>query len=263
MSIKRQTAADEAHFLMRSLAANGVHGQAIAAHTHSWNQLIFASRGVMTVWTDDGSWVVPPQWAIWAPASVQHGMTFSGATSLRTLYLRPEEWPALPSRSTVICVSDFLRALIIRAVEIGMLDRRDGTHAALALLIVDSLRAHSAVPLNLPLPADATLRTVANDFLREPTGDVSIRQAARYARLGVRTFERRFFEETGMPFGRWQRLARLTEALRQLAAGRSTKDVAEYVGYKSASAFVDAFSQLFGTTPGRYFSDVRFESHPN
>ena len=59
----------------------------VAPHAHSWGQLIYAATGVVTVWTEHGMWVVPPHWAIWAPAGVAHGLRFTGLASLRTLYL--------------------------------------------------------------------------------------------------------------------------------------------------------------------------------
>jgi AraC-like DNA-binding protein len=253
MSKKRHTVHDEAHLIVRSLAAVGLHGRAIAPHAHPWHQLIYAASGVMTVWTTHGSWVVPPRWAIWAPAGVTHGMTFSGSTSLRTLYLRPTEWPNLPAQSAVIGVSTYLRELILRAVEIGMLDRRDALHVALAALIVDAFRAQPVASLDLPLPTSTRLQAITEDLLRMPSKPTGAAHAARRGAMSVRSFERRFAEETGMTFGRWRRQARLIEALRRLAAGEPVSVVAEGVGYRSPSAFVDAFSRVFGTTPGRYF----------
>lgn len=253
MSKKRHSTDDEVHFVIRSLAVVGTHGRTIEPHAHPWHQLIFAASGVMTVWTGEGSWIVPPHWAIWAPAGVAHGMTFSGQTSLRTLYLRPSEWMDLPRRSTVIGVSAFLRELIARAIEIGMLDRRNPLHVALAALIVDAFREQPVAALDLPLPTSRRLRAITDDLLGASPKAIGMAQAAWRAALSIRTFERRFSEETGMTFGRWRRQARLIEALRQLAAGESVAAVAERIGYRSPSAFVDAFSRVFGTTPGRYF----------
>ena len=59
-----------------------------------------------------------------------------------------------------------------------------------------------------------------------------------------------------MTFGQWRRHARFLDALRLLAEGRAVKAVARDAGYRSASAFVAAFSETFGTTPGRYFGDA-------
>ena len=45
-------------------------GFEIPPHRHDSAQLIHAATGVMTVETDDGLWVVPPQRAVWVPAFV-------------------------------------------------------------------------------------------------------------------------------------------------------------------------------------------------
>lgn len=59
MSRKRHTTADEPHFLVRTMAGSFVDGSALDAHAHSWAQLIYATAGVMSVWTEQGSWARP------------------------------------------------------------------------------------------------------------------------------------------------------------------------------------------------------------
>ena len=126
-----------------------------------WGQLIYSVSGVTSVWTEQGSWVAPPHWAVWAPAGVAHSMRFTGTASLRTLYLRPG-LVGLASNSAVIAVSPLLRELILRAVEIGFLDAREPTHVAMTDLIVHELRAPSTPALDLPLPRSALLRRARN-----------------------------------------------------------------------------------------------------
>lgn len=253
MSKKRHTAADEPHFLIRTLAADLPDGYAIQVHSHGWHQLLYAVRGVMSIWTSEGSWVAPPQWAVWAPAGVAHAMRFAGASSVRTLYVRPDRWAGLSEKSAALAVSTLLRELIVRAVELGMLDEREAAHVALAELIVHELTAAPAPVLDLPLPATDTLRRVAEHIVAAP-GE-SLRQAALAERfgLGARTLERGFLAETGMSFGRWRREARLMQALRRLGSGASVKEVAREAGYRSPSAFIAAFRARLGTTPTRYF----------
>ena len=254
MSKMRHTTEDEQHFIVRTAAATGLHGQSIPTHAHPWHQLIYSTAGVMTVRADRGCWVVPPTWAIWVPAEIAHSISFSGRTTLRTLYLRPGEWSGLEENSGVVAVSALLRELIIRAVEIGMLDRRVPIHGCLASLIVDSFREHSVAALDLPMPADAALARLAKHILDTPGDRAGVSVLAQHAGLGVRTLERRFLAETGMSLGHWRRLARMTHALRQLAAGQAIKSVALDAGYRSASAFVVSFNDLFKQTPAQYFS---------
>ena len=253
MSGKRRTAADEKHFLVRTLAADFGDGRALQPHAHAWGQLIYASAGLIYVWTEQGSWVVPPHWALWAPGGVSHAMRFTGRTSLRTLYLRPGLGQS-PSRSGVVSVSPLLRELILRAIEVGMLDDRDRTHAAMADLIVHEFSIRATPALDLPLPQSEPLRRVADYVAGDPAGDTSHEALAERFGIGVRTLERRFIAETGLSLGRWRRQAILLRALRSLGAGASVKNAAIEAGYQSPSAFVAAFRSIFGTTPGRYFT---------
>ena len=52
----------------------------------AWDQLCFASQGVMNVETSDGTWVVPPHRAVWIPAGTRHAVRMTGRVSLRTLF---------------------------------------------------------------------------------------------------------------------------------------------------------------------------------
>ena len=45
----------------------------------------------------------------------------------------------------------------------------------------------------------------------------------------------------------------IASTVRMLAAGESVTSTALEVGYDSASAFIEAFSSVFGATPGRYY----------
>ena len=252
MSRTRHTAADEPHFLVRTVAADFADGDVVAPHAHPWGQLIYAATGVVTVRTEHGVWVVPPHWAIWAPAGVEHGLRFTGAASLRTLYLRPDIASVAP-RSTVVTVSPLLRELILRTVRERMLDARERMHLALVDLIVHECAPSPAPPLDLPLPHSARLRAVAEHLAGHSADRISHARLARRFGVGVRTLERGFVAETGLSLGQWRRHARFMDALRQLGAGASVKRAATEAGYRTPSAFVAAFRSSFRTTPGRYF----------
>ncbi len=72
--------------------------------------------------------------------------------------------------------------------------------------------------------------------------------------MGTRTFERRFFAETGMTPGRWRQQKALLGGLEQIAGGMPVKAAAAQAGYATSSAFIAAFRSSFDTTPGRYFA---------
>src|SRR5215470_8878943 len=78
------------------------HGHKVPWHFHEWDQLVYASQGVMTVRTETGSWVVPAQRAVWIPAGIPHSVQMSGAVSMRTVYLRARMVRRLPRACCVI-----------------------------------------------------------------------------------------------------------------------------------------------------------------
>jgi AraC-like DNA-binding protein len=254
MSRTRHTPSDEPHFLVRTLAAEFADGRALAPHAHPWGQLIYAVSGVVSVWTAHGSWVAPPHWAVWAPPGVAHALRFTGKASLQTLYMRPGLCTLAP-QCTVVTVSPLLRELILRAVEIGMLDAREPAHAAMARLIVHELRTRSTPAFDLPRPQSELLRRVADHLAQAPDDHAGHAALAKRFGMGARTLERSFAAETGLPLGRWRQHARFLHALRRLGAGEPVKRAAAAAGYQSPSAFIAAFRATFKTTPGRYFED--------
>lgn len=252
MSQKRLTVADEPFLLVRTLAAVAPNGHRIPPHAHRWHQLIYACAGVMHVWTEAGSWIVPPHWAIWVPAGTRHAIRFAAASTLRTLYIAPLAREDVPSSCCAVTVSALLRALIDRAVATGALDSRQPAQVAMAALIAAECRASRTPPFDLPQPQSALLRDVAARAAKAGAACAAA-SLAREAGLSVRTLQRRFLAETGMSLGRWQRQAGMLAALELLAAGGGQKQAAPRAGYATQSAFVSAFHGIFGTTPGRYF----------
>ena len=56
-----------------------------------------------------------------------------------------------------------------------------------------------------------------------------------------------------MTFRTWRQRMRLVSALPALERGERVTDVALACGYDSTSAFIAAFRQQFGATPGEFF----------
>src|SRR5262245_62655136 len=99
------------------LAADYASAEVIPLHQHPFAQLLYASSGVMTVTTEHGTWVVPPERAVWVPARVGHAIRMTGRVSMRTLYLGDALGSLAGSACCVVQVSALLRESILRAVE--------------------------------------------------------------------------------------------------------------------------------------------------
>jgi AraC-like DNA-binding protein len=175
-----------------------------------------------------------------------------GDVAMRSLYF-PVSAPVSAfdiEACRVISVGPLLRELILRVAQLGALDSREPAEAHVMAVLMDELSAARIEPLLLPLPVDARALTAAQYVLTNPADAATTDGVARRSGLSARTLERLFRVETGMSFGLWRQKARLLESVRLLAQGGSVTDAALDSGYASVSAYIAAFKQTFGCTPG-------------
>jgi len=237
-----------------TLTYDFVHGHKIPEHFHPEDQLVYACRGVMTVRTADGSWVVPAQRAVWIPARIPHSIVMSGAVSMRTIYFRARLVRRLPRSCCVVNVSPVLQELILHACTYPRLSRRSRIQANLIAVIVDQLGMVRAIPLQLPSPSDTRALRVAETLQRDPSEQRSLHAVCKQAGASKRTIERLFQSETHLSLGKWRQQLRLLRSLQLLAAGEKITHAALEAGYSTPSAFIAMFRKALGTTPGRYFA---------
>ena len=242
---------------LEGLAAEYEPGAVIPLHHHPFAQLLYASSGVMTVTTEHGTWVVPPDRAVWVPAHVDHSIRMTGRVSMRTLYLSDALGPLAGGACCVVQVSALLRESILRAMAFPKPYDEQGTEARLVAVIADEIRAAPTAPLYLPLPRDPRARRVADALRTNPGDPRTLADWVRVAGASARTLERLFERETSLPFGAWRQQARLLRALEQLASGEPVTSVALDLGYETPSAFIAMFRRALGTSPGRYFRAER------
>src|SRR5262245_27029947 len=170
---------------------------------------------------------------------------------MRSLYF-PSTTPAPVFETTcrVISVSPLLRELILRIAELAALDSRVDSETRLMHVLMDELESAHIEPLVLPMPWDERALKAADWVLKNPAGGSTATILARRCGLSERTLERLFRAETGMRFGLWRQKAKLLESIRVLVEGGSVTDAALESGYSSVSAYIAAFKQTFGCTPG-------------
>lgn len=229
----------------------------VPEHSHGSDQLIYAIRGVMEVSSGHSSWLIPPHFAIWIPFRVLHRIRMPGAVSMRTLYLRPGLACGVPRQCTVLQVSPLLRELVVEAVRIGQLRRRNSLHCALRDLILSELKSAAPVPSFVTLPQDRRALAVAQAVMANQDGCASLPALSEAAGASVRTVERIFHREVGLSFESWRRQFRLMKAIELLVAGSSIKQVAFDIGYRQPSAFVEMFRRTLGTTPKAWVSALK------
>lgn len=228
-------------------------GSSTGWHSHPRGQLLYAIKGVMVVHSEAGSWVVPPNRALWMVTGLRHNVTMSGDVEMRTAYIDAGVIHELPAQTCVINVSPLLRELLVEAVRIPLTREVKARDERLFGLLIDELRVSSTIPLHLPMPGDTRLKTMCQSLMENPSDRSSAGAWADAIGMGERTLHRLFSQETGMTFSQWREQARLLSALKEIAEGKKGIEVAGNCGYSSQSAFSAMFRRHFGVSPSAFY----------
>lgn len=223
-----------------------------AWHTRRRIRLIHASDGVLTVHTESGRWVVPPQHAMWVLPGVLHRLCSTAPLRLHTLYAEPQALQA-PGQCGVVVFDRLAEELLVAAAGLAGHYPPDGREARLVRVLLDRLPELAAAPLGLKYPRDPRVQQIAGTLSANPAEAGILDELAQAAGVTGRTAARLFVRETGLTFGQWRQQLRLLAALERLAGGASVTQVALEVGYNDVSSFIAVFKDAFGETPARYF----------
>ncbi|MBX9401721.1 helix-turn-helix transcriptional regulator [Lysobacter sp. BMK333-48F3] len=226
--------------------------RATAPHRHARGQLLGARRGLLTVGSERGRWLVPPSDAVWMPPQAEHclrshGPGFAGWS----LYVAADACAGLPAQPCALRVSGLLREVVAR---LGDGAEATPARARLGAVALDEIAAAGGRDgrLGLPMPDDPRLLRLAQALVEHPGDPRSAAEWAAWAHLSERSLRRRFAAETGYSLLQWRQRAGLMAALERLAAGVAVTTVAFDLGYASASAFGAMFRRHLGASPGAY-----------
>lgn len=213
---------------------------------------MYVSAGVVEMTTAVGNWIAPPQRALWVPAGRWHEHVFHGASRSHTVGFDPDTAPVRTSEPAVLLVGPLLRELIVAYTD-GELDGPE--EHRLRAVLVDQLRHATHGSLHVPLPRDPVLADACAIVLADLTSQWTIAELGAEVGASTRTLSRVFRAELTMSYPQWRTQARLAQAVRELAEGRSVTRVAASCGWSSPSAFIDAYRRNLGHTPGRALRD--------
>ncbi|MDN5856408.1 MAG: AraC family transcriptional regulator [Actinomycetia bacterium] len=212
---------------------------------------MYVSAGVVEMTTRFGSWIAPPQRALWVPAGQWHEHVFHGTSRSHTVGFDAAKAPIDETEPAVLTVAPLLRELIVAAAD-GHAD--DAEERRLRGVLVDQLRRAARGSLHVPLPADPVLAKACAIVLADLAVLWSVAQLGAQVGVSARTLSRLFRSELTMSYPRWRTQARLAQAVRELAEGRTVTQVATSCGWSSPSAFIDVYRHNLGHTPGRALS---------
>ena len=221
-------------------------------HSHSRAQLLYASRGVMSVKTEVASFVIPSQRAIWIPGGVGHEVTCKSNVSLRTLYFDEYVSGLENLECHVVEISDLLRSLIIEAALLGAHYGQTDRNLMVVSLLIKEFSIMPRAPFQVKMPIDSRLLRICSAILNDPADHRDLDEFAKLANMSRRALTRAFLAETDMTFAIWRQQVRLMTALSLLGQGQPVTTVAFDVGYESASAFSAMFNRVLGAPPSAY-----------
>ena len=228
----------------------------IPAHRHKRGQLIYASEGVITVRTEDGFWVTPPQRAVWIAPNTVHSANSSKSFRLTALWVEPGV-ANISKRCCVVNIDGLTRELLKTASQFGADYVSGSPEARLIRVLLDRLITLTVAPLFLPQPRDDRLKRITSAIAKDLSDGTPLEGWAKRAGVTTRTAARLFRQETGLSFGQWRLQLRLLTALEQLGMGDTVSNVALNVGYSDVSSFIAVFKAALGETPAKYFKQTR------
>ncbi|WP_230486686.1 helix-turn-helix transcriptional regulator [Nocardioides anomalus] len=200
---------------------------------------------------------MPTNRVAWTPAAITHQHRAHGATDMRILFLSAELAGLLPSRPAVLAVSDLAREALLtltgpRSHDPELRPKHREAQDRLLRVLVDELHLAPEQPLHLPRPVDPRLRALARLLDGDPGSNLRLSELAPRIGTSARTLSRLLAEELGVSFYEWRTQIRVYRALVLLASSHDVTYVAGACGWANPSGFIEAFTRIVGTTPGRY-----------
>lgn len=223
-------------------------GDRIDRHRHDEHQVMYVSAGVVEMTTAVGSWIAPPQRALWVPAGQWHEHVFHGVSRSHTVGFERARAPLGTAEPVVLMVGPLLRELIVAYAD-GHIDGVE--ERRLRAVLVDQLRRSRRGSLHVPLSENPVLSHACAIVLADLATPWSVAQLGAEVGASTRTLSRLFRTELTMSYPQWRTQARLAQAVRELADDRSVTQVAASCGWSSPSAFIDVYRRNLGHTPGR------------
>lgn len=225
----------------------------LAEHRHRRSQFLYAATGVMAVSTPNGSWVAPPERAVWIPAGTPHSVRMVGAVQTRSVLVEPGECSGRRDECQVVAVSPLVRQLLGAAAEVPPEYDVSGRDGLVMRLLLEEIERAPSIPLAVPFPTHTVLARRCHAFLARPDAGATIDEWADEMAMNRRSFTRLFRRETGMSFAEWRQQACLSVALPRLAAGEPITSIAYDLGYDGPGNFSTMFKRMLGMAPSRYF----------
>lgn len=225
-------------------------------HRHARAQLVYATRGIIELSTENKWWIVPPRFGIWMPAGVQHKMFTKTEVILNTLYIDTVQWqkdfPLMPCN---VEISNLLHELLVRASCFPIEYEQNSIEWKIIDLLVEELTWAEGISLPFPKPnMDKRIQYLCRLLIENPDVNYSLDSLSKEIGTTPRTLTRLFKMELNTTYGVWRQQLKIMSAIPLLIAGKSIGQVSHEIGYGSQSTFTAMFKRFMGKTPTEYMT---------
>lgn len=218
------------------------------SHSHYDHELLWPVTGILEIEADRRFWTVGPGQGVWVMAGTLHRVTAQRSSVFGATFLPEGVEDFQPNMTGHVTVESSARELLL------YMNTRDLTRSVqlrLQRACLDLFHAPESEATGVPVPTDARLSRMVEFLRHDPADQRSLESWSAYLHLSSRTVNRILHGEIGMTFTPWRRALRMERARALLAQGDSVTTVSRNVGYASTSAFISAFRDFSGVTPGR------------
>lgn len=221
-------------------------------HEHVNGQLIIALSGAVMCHVPGSIWIVPAGCAVWVPAGLRHRSPASPHSRTCILFVK-QDAACLPHHCCTLEITPFVREIALRLVGSTVGSDADEHELLLMKVLLTELEGMPTGGLRLPVSSHPKMVAIQEELMAHPGDRTTLAKWSGRTATSERTLARLVFRETGMTFGRWRQQLHLLVALSKLSDGVPVQQVAEVLGYESATSFITMFRKALGTTPSRYF----------
>ncbi|WP_406721116.1 AraC family transcriptional regulator [Thioclava litoralis] len=219
----------------------------------AWPRALFSYDGMMRIEADLDRWFIPDRHGIWIPSGTSTKASLIADLEYQAFLIAPRFAArlAMPDRPTVLHASPLIRGIGRRLMLIdgGAALRRPAEWRRLCWAALDELARLERPDFALPGSGDPRLAQVMTRLLVSPAETSNLGRLAANIGTSERTLSRLFQKETGLNWREWRDRLRFFLAIEGLQSGRSSTDLANWLGYSSPSAFVAAFKRRSGNSP--------------
>lgn len=224
---------------------------AIAPHCVPWGELNFALHGIISLEAEKVHYISPPQYAIWLPPHTTHSAISQTSTLYITLVVAQAFCQQLPKTVKLIDINPILLSIVQDFLKRGITQPTTEADQRLARVIIDQIQQATCYDRFLPWSQHPKLEPILKQIQHQPASLITIQQCADMVDLSERHLLRLSQQELNMSLNDWRSRAKLLIAIDMLGQQHSVNQIASYLGYHSASAFINMFQRMTGKTPSQ------------